>query len=86
MLISNPHYGRGIRLRSLTRYESFIPVHFSSMASSDIPAHNATIWHVILYNFVTLDSRTYLLNRLTNTFIACCSHFELHEWTMPSLA
>ena len=37
---STPHSGHRIRLRSLARYESPTPVHFSAMAFSDIPACN----------------------------------------------
>ena len=34
---STPYSGHGIRLQSLNRYESLTTVHFSAMASSDIP-------------------------------------------------
>ena len=39
---STRHSSRGIRPWSLTQYESPIPVHFSAMASSDIPSE--MIW------------------------------------------
>ena len=82
-VISTPHYGHGIFLWSLTRYESPTPVHFRAMASSDILACNAPGWHAILHDFATLAARPYLLKRPTRTFIACCSQSESREPTMP---
>ena len=73
MVSSTPHSGHGIHLRSLTRYEYPNPVHFSAMASSDIPICNASVWHVILCDLETLATRSYLLKRPTRTFIACYS-------------
>ena len=81
---STPHSGHGIHFRSITRYDSPTPVHFSAMASSNIPARNAPDWRVIFCDFGTLAARPYLLKRPTMTFILCCSQSDLREPTMSS--
>ena len=83
---STTHYGQGICLRSLTRYKSPSPVKFSAMDSSNTPNHNALVRQVIVCDFETLAARPYLLNRTTRTFIACCSHYESCDPTIPSSA
>ena len=83
---STPQSGHGIRLQSLTQYESPNSVNFSAMASSDIPTHNSPEWHVIVRDLTTLATRPYLLKKPTRTFIACCSKYDLRETTMLSSA
>ena len=83
---STSHSGHRIRLRSLTHYKSTTPVHFSTMAYSDIPALNAPGWYVIVRDLVTLPARPYLLKMPTRTFIACCSQSGSRDPTMPSSA
>ena len=80
---STPHSGHGIRLRSLTRYEFLTPVNFSATASSDIPASNVPVWHVIVRDLEKLAARPYLLKKPTRTFITCCNQSESREPTMP---
>ena len=83
---STPHSGHGIRLRSLSWYKSPTPVHFSAIASSDIPVCNAPGWQLIVRYFVMLTDRLYLQKILTRNSIACCSQPKLREPTMLSSA
>ena len=84
--IFTQHSGHGIRLWSITQYESPTPVHFNVMASSDTPVRNCLGWHLIVHKFVTLAARQYLLNRMNMTFIACCRQSKPREPTMALLA
>ena len=83
---STPHSGHGIYRHNIIQYEYPTPMHFSPMVSSDIPAHNTPVWHVIVRELVMLAARPYFLKRPTRTFIACCNQYDLCEMTMPLLA
>ena len=69
-VISNPHSGHWICLRSLTWYKSPTPVHFNTMASSNNLTCNVPGYHVIVCDLVTLDARPYLPKRPTRMFVA----------------
>ena len=62
---STSHSGHGICVWNLTWYESPTPVHFSAMASSNIPSCNDLGWQFIVRDFATLVARPYLLKRPT---------------------
>ena len=81
---SNQYSGHGIRLWIITWYECPTPMHFSAMASSDIPSRNAPGWQFIVHDFATLADRPYLLKRPTSTFILFWSQSKSRETPMPS--
>ena len=54
---STPQSSHSILLLSLTQYESPTPVHFSYLASFDIPYRIIMGWHVIVRELTTFSER-----------------------------